>query len=63
MESSKEFVENNKHIYDYAAELRKSGNDADANILYYLLNAITDRCDIIDEQTAKLKKTWSNKSV
>jgi hypothetical protein len=62
MSLADEFRENNKHIYDYAAQKRTIGNNEDANLIFYLLACITDRCDKIDEQQRLLKKTWKGKT-
>ena len=58
-ESAKEFYDDHKHIFDQALELRIKGHDPEANQLYYLLNMIIDKCNIIDDLNAKLKKCWN----
>ena len=57
-DTASEFIADHKHIYDYAAQKRILGKEDEANMLYYLLNCVVDRCRIIDEQRAKLKKCW-----
>ena len=57
-DTSIEFIADHKHIYDLAAEKRLLGKNDEANMLYYLLNCIVDRCKIIDEPRLKIKKCW-----
>lgn len=57
-DSAKEFYDDHKHIFDQALELRIKGQNAEANQLYYLLNQVIDKCNIIDDLNAKLKKSW-----
>ena len=54
-----EFIEDHKHIFDEALNLRSCGDHVKANQLYYLLNTIVDKCKIIDALSNDKKYRWS----
>jgi phosphoribosyl-ATP pyrophosphohydrolase len=58
MSEKQDFMENHKHIFEKAQEMRDAKN-SDADLLFYLLNMIKEKCMIIDDLTAKIKKRWN----
>jgi phosphoribosyl-ATP pyrophosphohydrolase len=58
MSEVSDFMENNKHLFEKAQKMRDSGN-SDADLLFHLLHMTREKCIIIDDLRAKLKKNWN----
>ena len=52
-----DFMENHKHIFQKAQEMRDR-NETDADLIFYLLHLVKEKCNTIDELNNKLKKYW-----
>ena len=54
-----DFMENHKYIFQKAQEMRDK-HETDADLIFYLLHLVREKCNTIDELNKKLKKDWSN---
>jgi len=64
MSEAKEFMDHNKHIFDMANNLRHDKTKAhEADMIFYLLHQVLDKCKIIDEKNHEIKKLKGKKDV